>query len=177
MGNKVETILERVKLRVGEKAYNNIINDCGELGEKPTLTKQAKYTSEIINAISKYCNNAEIREIMQPCGYNCISNSTIEKAKNIYAKTPDIRDFLLKLNEQHIGGGNLHIDNDKIIGVYLKCYCGLAKASKNLSSDYCNCSAGWFKKLFSSVFDKDVEVEKMNTILDGADQCIFEITY
>lgn len=175
MGNKIETILNNVKSCTDQRIYDHLMNDCGNIGDKPTPVRQAKYVVSLMDKLPQYCDRKEIAEIMQSCGYSCISNSTIEKAKKLYADSSDMNDFLLKLNQNHIGGGKLHIDGDKIIGIYERCYCGLAKNAKNLSSDYCNCSVGWFKKLFSSVLDKEIVVKKQKTILDGANECTFEI--
>ena len=86
-------------------------------------------------------------------------------------------EFLRLLNDQYIGGGQLRIDeNGKIIGTYLKCYCGIAKVIKVMPSCYCECSAGWFEKLFSEVFERRVEVKLIHTILDGYSECVFEIS-
>ena len=45
-----------------------------------------------------------------------------------------------------------------------------------MNKNYCECSAGWYKKLFSEVFEKDVSVKILNTIINGANECTFEIT-
>jgi len=79
------------------------------------------------------------------------------------------------LNEQHIGGGKLHIKDGKIIVIYTKCYCGLAKYVKDMPYEYCYCSTGWFERLFTSVLEKEVEVRKLQTITEGYDKCVFEI--
>jgi len=84
-------------------------------------------------------------------------------------------DFLSKMNQTRIGGGKLRIEDDKIIGIYEKCYCDLPKHTENLCSDFCDCSGGWYKKLFSEVLGKNVIVKKQKTILDGANECTFEI--
>lgn len=173
MGNKVETILDNVKLNTGQEMYEKIINECGNLGDKPTPAKQAKYTAIIMDKLSLCCDKSDIEKIMHSC--NCLSKGTIEKAKKLYADSLDLTEFLNKLNKEHIGGGNLHIEGNKVIGIYSHCYCGLAKNAKNLPSDYCYCSAGWFQKLFSSVLGRDIEVRKLKTILDGANECTFEI--
>ena len=175
MSNKAETLINNIKLYAGQGVYDNINNNCGDLGDKPTPVKQAKYVVSIMEKLPEYCNKEKISEIMQSCGFSCISASVIEKAKKLYADSSDISEFLGKLNQNHIGGGKLHIERDKIIGIYEYCYCGLAKTAKNLSPDYCNCSAGWFKKLFSAILDKDIVVKKQKTILGGANECVFEI--
>lgn len=41
---------------------------------------------------------------------------------------------------------------------------------------YCECSAGWYTRLFSEVFGKSVTVRILDTIVNGATECTFEIS-
>lgn len=97
-------------------------------------------------------------------------------AKKLYAKSNNITEFLNLLNEADIDGKNLHISGDKIIAVYKKCYCNIPKKVENLNKNYCECSAGWYMRLFSEVFEKNVNVEIVDTIVNGASECTFEIS-
>lgn len=45
-----------------------------------------------------------------------------------------------------------------------------------MNKNYCECSAGWYMKLFSEVFEKNVSVKIIDTIVNGADECTFEIS-
>ena len=49
------------------------------------------------------------------------------------------------------------------------------KMIKAMPACYCECSEGWFKKLFASMLGKEVCVNLKHTILDGNDECMFEI--
>ncbi|MBU5437317.1 hypothetical protein KQI42_04810 [Tissierella sp. MSJ-40] len=175
MSKKSERILDSIKLNVGEDTYENLIKICGDLPSKATSTKQGKYIRNILCELENQLDEEAIGMIMKPCGHLCISNKTINEAKKLYETSETIEEFLVLLNKNHIGGGELHMDNGNIIGVYNKCYCGIAKSVKDMHPTYCNCSAGWFEKLFESVFKKSVEVKKLQTILGGSDKCIFEI--
>ena len=175
MANKAQRILESVKINAGTEIYDNIINTYGILEEKASPNKQAKYIQDLLSDLENSCGSETVLKVMKPCGHQCISNTAIMKAKELYSKVESLEDLLKLLNENHIGGGKLHIKDRSIIGVYDSCYCGIAKQAKGLSACYCNCSAGWFEKLFSSVLEKDIEVKKLQTILGGSDQCIFEI--
>lgn len=43
--------------------------------------------------------------------------------------------------------------------------------------EYCECSAGWYMRLFSEVFEKSVTVIIVDTIVNGgAPECGFEIS-
>jgi predicted ArsR family transcriptional regulator len=173
--NKVQVILENIKKNVKEKEYKKILDACGELGEKPTPIQQGKYVKKLMDQLKTVYDREKITAIMQPCGYNCISDGTIERARKFYKNCSNVDDFLQKLNEQHIGGGNLRRKGNIITGIYTQCYCGLAKNAKELSPEYCNCSIGWFKKLFTSILEKEIPVKKIHTILDGEKECVFEM--
>ena len=41
---------------------------------------------------------------------------------------------------------------------------------------YCECSAGWYMRLFSEVFEKNVTVKIVDTIVNEAKECTFEIS-
>lgn len=175
MTNKADRLLKNIESYYDKDNYNKILNKVGELEEKPTIKKQAQYINSLLECISENYGGEEARKVMRPCGYHCISNNIINIAKEIYKKSSDVEEFLKLLNDNGIGGGYLHIENNKIIAIYDRCYCGIPKALKTLSPIYCECSGGWFQKLFSSVFEKAVTVKRIDTILNGADKCTFQI--
>jgi predicted hydrocarbon binding protein len=166
MPNRIERILESIKTNAGEEIYERVISTCGETDIKAILFE-----------LEKYCGAEGISNVMKPCGYQCISSNMIKRAKAIYKASKNLEDFLRLMNDERIGGGKLHLKDGKIIGIYEKCYCGLAKKVKDLSPLFCYCSEGWYEQLFSSVFEKPVEVKKLQTILDGSIKCEFEIGY
>lgn len=155
----------------------NAVAICSELGtidEKATPFKQARYINNVLNSAEEM--NINLTNTMRKCGGCCLSANAIKIAKKLYAKSGNIADFLALLNEADIGGRNLHISNGKIIGVYKKCYCNIPKKVEKLNKNYCECSAGWYLRLFSEVFEKNVRVEIVDTIVNGASECTFEIS-
>ena len=177
MSSKCERILDSIRLNAGEDIYKKIVEVYGELPLKSSPTKQAKYVKSILNELENNIGKNIVEKVMKPCGHLCISNRTIKEAKKLFERAENVEKFLDLMNEKHIGGGELHMDSGNIIGIYNKCYCGMAKNVENMPASYCNCSAGWFEKLFSSVFNKTVKVTKLQTILEGADKCVFKIEF
>ena len=166
MPRKIDRIYRNIHENVDSDVYETLRENCGETD-----------ILAIMSELERTCEEEMIARIMKSCGRQCIPKSYISRAKSIFEKSGDIEDFLANLNEARIGGGRLHLRDGKIIGIYDQCYCGLVKKLKGLSPLYCYCSAGWYEQLFSSVFQKPVEVEKLATIPDGADHCEFEISY
>lgn len=177
MSSKCERILDSIRSNAGEDIYKKIVEVYGELPLKSSPTKQAKYAKSILNELENNNGKNIVEKVMKPCGHLCISNRTIKEAKKLFEKAENVEKSLDLMNEKDIGGGELHMDNGNIIGIYNKCYCGMAKNIEDMPVSYCNCSAGWFEKLFSSVFNKTVNVTKLHTILEGADNCVFKIEF
>ncbi len=166
MPSRIERIFQSIRDNAGKDVYIQIKETCGESD-----------VVSILRELERTCGEEQVARIMKPCGRQCIPKSFISRAETIYSESNGIEDFLTRLNETRIGGGKLHVRDGKIIGIYDKCYCGLANRLKELSPLYCHCSAGWYEQLFSSVLEKPVGVMKKATILDDADHCEFEISY
>jgi len=166
MASRIERIIQSIKTNAGSETYEKVKKACEE-----------KDVKEILDQLESTCEEKTVAQLMKPCGRQCIPKSFIERAMSVYAESAGIEDFLNRLSEVHIGGDKLYLRDGKIIGIYEKCYCTIAKKIKGLSPLFCYCAEGWYEQLFSSVFDKPVEVKKIRTILDGADECEFEISY
>ena len=166
MPGKIDRLLRSVKENAGNDIHEIIRENCGETDIKGI-------TSELVRT----CEEEQVARIMKSCGRQCIPKSYLSRAKSIYEVADSIERFLNMLNKTRIGGGQLHLKDTKIIGIYDKCYCGLVNKLEGLSPLYCYSSAGWYEQLFSTVFCKPVYVKKITTIPDGADHCEFEISY
>ncbi|HEY95868.1 MAG TPA: hypothetical protein G4O15_13130 [Dehalococcoidia bacterium] len=166
MPTKIERIFKSIDENAGSDIHKIVRKNCEETDVKGILSE-----------LERTCDEELVARIMKSCGRQCIPKSYITHTKTIYEKSDGIEDFLNELNKTRIGGGQLHLGNRKIIGIYDQCYCGLVNKLKGLSPLYCYCSAGWYEQLFSSVFDKQVEIEKIMTIPESADHCEFTINY
>ena len=167
--NKAIRILENMTLDDRER----IVTTLGDISETEDLSRQAQYINDLLNYAET--NMMPMQNTMRKCGGNCLGKEAIELAKNIYEKASTIDEFLVSMNDMGIGGGNLHIEYNKVIAIYKNCYCDIPYETKKLNPLYCQCSAGWFQSLFSEVFGKPVSVKIFNTITNGANECTFEI--
>ena len=169
--------MNKAKRIIDNMERENAIVICSKIGtieEKSTPLKQARYINDILNVAEKM--NIGMTNTMRKCGGYCLSANAVKTAKKLYAKSNNVTEFLNLLNEADIGGKNLRISGDKIIAVYKKCYCNIPKKVEGLNKNYCECSAGWYMRLFSEVFEKKVNVEIIDTIVNGASECTFEIS-
>jgi len=176
MSKRIEYLLENISAQIGVRESDDIAASIALRERKPSSAQEGKQMKAILDVIVEKYGEDMARKTMRPCGYHCISDAVIQKARDIHKDTASLQSFLDELNQNHIGGGHLRIVDNLIIGEYDHCYCGTAKHTKGMSPVYCECSAGWFERLFSSVFEKPVVVVPKHTILQGEATCIFEIS-
>lgn len=59
------------------------------------------------------------------------------------------------------------------------CHCGLLReairAGLTMSGTYCYCGAGWYKQLWEGILDQPVQIDVLESILQGDDRCSFAI--
>jgi hypothetical protein len=145
-------------------------------GQLKTPKKKAEFIKDLILELMAEVPTDKANHIMQGCGKQCIGNSILKKARTLFIESQDMGDFIIKLNEQHIGGGRLNLRGNLIEAGYDRCYCGSVSAGKErMSLTYCYCSTGWYKRLFEEVLSRPVQVEILQSIINGADTCRFLI--
>ena len=132
------------------------------------------WITNLMDGLDNNVDKETIIKILEQCGRQCQSQSFIKKAKAIYEKSKNTDDFLNKLAQVY---KHMHREGNKVYIVYPKCYCSqVNKIPKGkLSGTYCNCSRGWAKALFEGATGKPVEVNMKKSIINGEDQCKFEV--
>jgi predicted hydrocarbon binding protein len=148
-----------------------------------TPIKKAKFIKKLITDLLAKTSEPIAKKIMYQCGsvYNqgisqCVAVPMITKVKKLSRESKSIKDFINKLNQHHIGGGNLRLKGNVITTTYERCYCGaVSKTKEKIPITYCYCGAGWYSRLFEEALSKSVKVKVIQTIANGADICKFEI--
>jgi predicted hydrocarbon binding protein len=132
------------------------------------------WITNLMDGLDNNVDKETLIKILEQCGRQCQSQSFIKKAKAIYEKSKNTDDFLNKLAQVY---KHMHREGNKVYIVYPKCYCSqVNKIPKGkLSGTYCNCSRGWAKALFEGATGKPVEVNMKKSIINGDDQCKFEV--
>lgn len=63
---------------------------------------------------------------------------------------------------------------------YFACHCPMARevladAEERIPRAWCNCTSGFVKQRFNAIFEEDVQVDLLETVLDNQDRCRFAI--
>ena len=60
------------------------------------------------------------------------------------------------------------------------CFCPIVRqailADADLSATWCHCGAGWFTQLWGGIFGQAVQVDVVETVLDGSERCVFRVS-
>jgi len=133
-----------------------------------------KWIARLIAGLDEHVDEKTRAVILEQCGRQCQSESSVRKAKAIYENSENIDDFLRRLGQKY---KHLHIEGNNVHFIYPKCLCSqVNKIPKGkLSGTYCACSIGWTKALFEGALGKPVEVIMEKSIISGDDECRFKI--
>ncbi len=176
MSNKAAQVLHSIRVMGGVTVHDTVIRACGAPEKTAASQEQAQRVRVMLHEVERAYGRELVVRIMKRCGHQCIPPGMVARAREMFEESQDLEAFLGLLNEQHIGGGRLRTEQGKIIAVYEDCYCEFARRVRGLPPAYCNCSAGWFEHLFCSVFEREVEARYLQTVVDGSDKCVFEIS-
>jgi len=151
---------------------SKLIEGCGKIDSSSSPLKKAEFAKCLMDNFERqFPENVRIK-VMENCGRRCIGASTIKKAKGIKGNAKNLVELIDGLNKQHIGGGRLRLENNKINVEYGKCYCGMvSKTKERFSSTYCNCSRGYLQELFEQIFEKPIKVDLVESAIQGAKSC------
>ena len=156
----------RVRLMQDRVAYDNL----------STPSQTAKWIGNMMSDLKEQVRENIARSVMEDCGRRCIGHSVLERAKRLQQEATDFDDLLNKFNQAHIGGGKLRRVGNVVFASYARCYCGsVSKTRQPISTTYCHCSCGWYKQLFETLLEKSVDVDLVDSIIQGADACRFII--
>jgi len=167
---------ESLSMHTNPTAKENLMAGSETYDTLKTLPQKARWLRGLMARLEDQVGKAVAAEIMEACGRRCIGSSVLEKARRFKQDAHDLDNLLDRLNQAHIGGGKLRREGNIIRASYERCYCGSVNQTRQpFSAVYCYCSCGWYKELFETVLEKPVKIKLIESIIQGAEICRFEI--
>ena len=112
-----------------------------------------------------------------------VDDEVVNYVKNSQTITPGIREgdkiIVTKIPYQM---QKFLSTEDERMKRYYSCYCAWVRGAikkgdeKEISPNFCNCSAGFFKQYLDIIFDQPIKVEPIETPLTGALECKFAVS-
>jgi hypothetical protein len=184
-----KVILKRLEEKLGKEKIIELLSPClhgrppddierdrkllKELGIDGFLEKKHR---ELVSRLEKHKDNGTLEfaqriddEIIQYVKDNQMIAQGIREGSIIYvSKLPyQMREFL-------------DAKDDRMKRFFL-CYCPWVRGAlkngteKEITEDFCHCSAGWYKLYWDQLFQQTVKVEPVRSALNGALECKFAI--
>ncbi|MCP4547677.1 MAG: hypothetical protein GY835_14550 [bacterium] len=146
-----------------------------------TLTEDEKFLKIwFATFLSEQDGNGDCGKAFVACGKACADrhgvNGTIDRIKSDLNPDATLDEKLTALDLGLFGGGRLTRRGNTVTAVYGHCYCSFVKQGWIDSPQLCECTAGWCKTTFGRMFDREVGVEIIQTVLRGGDTCEIRIS-
>jgi predicted hydrocarbon binding protein len=141
------------------------------------MARHHRWIKKVIEVMSVELDDETRRRILEECGRDCLLPRVIIKLKEVWEETEYIDEWIEKIQTDEIWEA-IVLEDGVVYVLYPECYCPILKdAPKYLKipDTYCECSVGWLKELFEGVFERDVEIELISSIVRGDKECKFKV--
>ncbi len=136
-------------------------------------SKEITWINSLLSELSDNVNDQNI-QLIQNCGRECAkSQDLVSGAIKIREEASDKNDvdyLFKKFKEECYNTPRLYKKGDLIYLEYHECCCPMVKDGVNNSS-LCNCTVGYTKEIYETLFDKSIEVKLLQSILKGDSIC------
>jgi hypothetical protein len=142
--------------------------------------EKAEWWKSAVKRLEKGIGEKKAIEVMRSCGRKCCGNGIRKTAKRLKDESKSMKEFLEKASNYEVKEGEIEYkleDEKTIIGTFNRCFCGQVKQIKTPFNNrtYCQCSVEFHKQFFEAALGKSINVELTQSIISGANKCIFII--
>jgi len=165
-----------VSNQLGTDIRDEILTKCERCQNISNDSEMAVCVKEIIERFNIVVED-EIKRtsVMETMGTYCFQTFFFKNAKQVKEKSTGIEEIIKNLNESIGGGEHFKLEGNKILSQLNQCYCqiGVKETKEPIPITYCQCSKGWMKALFSTLLEKEIKVDLIQSILSGSESCKF----
>jgi len=196
--------LERGTARVvGERAAARVMAGSEGLAEAMDGARAAQWVQGAVARLDREVKDERDRAcILNGCAHHYIVQSGLILEAAAAEVGRDLRKLVEKITDETLLGGKYWIDEsgpepllyirrrpaqpeaykqatDPAEKRYQACFCPLVRdairTGKKVSRTFCHCSGGWYVQEWEIVFGEKPQVELVETMLEGADSCLFAV--
>jgi predicted hydrocarbon binding protein len=132
-----------------------------------------RWVKDLVESLDAHLDDETKIALLESCGQACARAGPVRAAE---ACRGNLDAWLVTLAKWHGGEEYVRRDGDVVHVICDECLCMLVKdGPTRLPDTFCYCSLGWMKEVFGVVAEKPVEVELIESIKRGAEQCRFVI--
>lgn len=158
-----------------------MINNLFISGEEGITVEQLKcWLNDLMEGMGCSDNQEACLELLKKCGGSCARRNVLPSLMGLKEELAGISDMEKIADCIHSRTGAECIpDNDGFTLIYNRgkgCDCALVGAGYITSPLFCNCTLGFHETVWSTVFNRSVSVELLETFLRGGSCCAQKIT-
>lgn len=199
----LDALRDGVSRCAGDEAARRVLAGSEGLVESLDSKRAAEWVHDAIARLDLEVADERARAcILNACAHHYIIQSG-ETLKALWEKSGhDLRALMILVSEESLLAGTYWIDEsgsepllyikrrparmeayeqatDSAEKRYQACFCPLVRDAiregKTVSRTFCHCSGGWYVQEWEIVFGMKPEVELVETMLEGADACVFAV--
>lgn len=200
----LDALRKGVCQHAGADAADRVMDGSNGLAEALDGERAAEWVHNALERLDREVPDESTRaRILNSCAHRYIVQSG-ELLKVAWDEVGhDLRSLVTKITKEPLLGNKYWIDEsgdkplllierqparqeaydhatDPVEKRYQACFCPLVRdairAGKSVSRTFCHCSGGWYVQEWEIVFGKGPEVQLVDTILEGADACVFAVS-
>ena len=137
------------------------------------MNRIIQWIDVVLNELSKLNDNKGI-EILHSCGGECSRSSILlegaKKIQNKYESEKNLDKLFNAFKIEYYNSPKLTKQANKVTLIFDDCTCPLVK--EGISNSFlCNCTLGYTKKIFETLFNRKVNIELKKSVLNGDKIC------
>jgi len=183
-----------IKQVLGSERYGAITSELQDMSEFTSSSERGKKLTSVFKKLDYEATEAQKYEIISGCAH-IRPLEEVSHWKHIYEQTNDIDEMLRFYAESQqfiekpyrVGNiiytskppadpeayANAETQEDKIRAA---CFCPLIHSTLDeMPRSYCYCGAGWARQLFEPIIGVPLEIDIVETVIDGGDICKFAV--
>jgi predicted hydrocarbon binding protein len=168
-----------IEKELGEKVLINVMQNSDKYDSfKPP--GKSNWWKRAVEILEKEVGQNIAEEIMKLCGERCCGKGIRKTAKRLMSESNSLEEFLVKASTDRLKEGEVEYkltDKNTITGTFNRCFCKQVSKSDSpfKNRTYCQCSAEFHKKYFEAALERSVDVSINQSIISGAENCVFTI--
>ncbi len=142
---------------------------------------KTKWINTILSQLREL-KGSQTTMVLENCGRECLKSSSsfykrIQKLRNDIEDKNNIEIIFSTYKEEiYKNSPTLYKENGDIYLEYQKCGCGMVTDGGVTDPFLCNCTVGYTKQIFETLFGRPVTVKLLKAILNGDSICKQKIT-
>jgi len=172
---KIGNLAKNIEKETNQAVLLEVMKNIDQFKSASNRLEKAEWIKGAIERLEQEVGKEKSIKIMENCGRECCGQKHSEHAKQLMNESKSVEEFAGKLSR---GGVKFKLkDKNTIIGEHNKCYCSMVNQIKKpfQGLTYCHCGVGYIRQRFESAFGKTVEVELVQSVINGAKSCKFII--